>query len=111
MSNEAIGLAAAVQAVRAELIEAAAAGHGSDVLFELGDIDMEFTVELRREVSGGAKVRAWVVEAGAQGVREDTSTHKVAFTLKAINGRTGRSWLVGSEQEGGTDLFGQGEDR
>jgi len=104
---EGIELADAVQAVRDQLINASIRGNGQNVRFEVGDIHMEFTVELRSEVKAGAKIRAWVVDAGAEGSQSDTRTHKVAFTLKPKDARTGGSWQVGNTDPGSTGRFGQ----
>ena len=81
-----IELADAIESVRDQLTEAAARATGQPLVFELGDIHMEFTLELRKEVKGGAKVRAWVVDAGrgrraqhgayAQGVLHPEAAHR-----------------------------------
>ncbi|MGC5365161.1 trypco2 family protein [Streptomyces sp. DT24] len=105
-----IELADAVESVRNQLIEAAARATGHPVAFEVGDIQMEFTLELRREVKGGGKVKAWVVEAGADVARATGRTHKVAFTLKPHNATTGGPWLIGHEDRGSTEHFGHGPD-
>nr|WP_245244786.1 trypco2 family protein [Streptomyces palmae] len=101
-----IELADAVQAVRDELVMAAVRAAGQDVVFELGDIGMEFTVELRRETKGTGRVKAWVLDAGADHTRGQTRTHKISFTLKARDARTGAPWKVGNRSTGTTDHFG-----
>ncbi|MFF5478093.1 trypco2 family protein [Streptomyces sp. NPDC012935] len=106
MTDNRIELADAVQAVRDELITAAARSSGQDVTFEVGDIELEFSVELRKEVTGGAKVKAWVVEAGVDAGRGTTRTHRVAVTLRALNARTGRPWKVQNDNRGSVARFG-----
>ncbi|MEV7864527.1 trypco2 family protein [Streptomyces sp. NPDC088124] len=101
-----IELADAIQSVRDQLLDAATRAAGAPVAFEVGDIQMEFTLELRKEVKGGAKVKAWVVEAGTDASRTSGHTHKVAFTLKPRNARTGAPWKVGNEDHGSTSGFG-----
>ncbi|GGZ12448.1 hypothetical protein GCM10010387_00390 [Streptomyces inusitatus] len=101
-----IELADAIESIRDQLIEAAGRSAGRPVLFEVGDIEMEFTVELRKETRGGARVKAWVVDAGAEAARTSGRTHRVAFTLKPRNARTGGSWLVGNDDAGDTSDFG-----
>lgn len=103
-----IELADAIQSVRDQLLDAATRATGQPVAFEVGDIQMEFTIELRKEFKGGAKVKAWVVEAGADATRTTGHTHKIAFTLKPRNAATGESWKVGNEHLGSTDDFGAG---
>ncbi|MEE1797907.1 MULTISPECIES: trypco2 family protein [unclassified Streptomyces] len=103
-----IELADAIQSVRDQLLDAATRATGAPVAFEVGDIQMEFTLELRKEVKGGAKVKAWVVEAGADASRTSGHTHKVAFTLKPQDARSGAPWKVGNTDHGSTAGFGGG---
>ncbi|MFF3177877.1 trypco2 family protein [Streptomyces sp. NPDC057900] len=104
--HDGIELADAVESVRNQLIEAATRGTGRPLAFEVGDIQMEFTLELRKEVKGSARVKAWVVEAGADAGRATGHTHKVAFTLRPRDATTGEAWQIGNESEGSTDRFG-----
>ncbi|MFR9793558.1 trypco2 family protein [Streptomyces sp. MB22_4] len=79
----------AIDHLRAELTAARERAANSGVRFELGDILLEFTVELRRERSGKGSIKAWVVsgELGAAG--SETAAHKLAFTLNRGPGRRG----------------------
>ncbi|GAA4794781.1 trypco2 family protein [Streptomyces ziwulingensis] len=108
--DDRIELADAVEAVRNELITAAARASGQDVAFEVGDIQLEFGVELRKELKGGLKVKAWVVEAGVDGGGGTVSTHRVAVTLKAVDARTGGPWRVRNADRGSVGRFGQDSD-
>ncbi|WP_405582027.1 trypco2 family protein [Streptomyces sp. NBC_01092] len=110
MTDNRIELADAVQAVRDELITAAARSAGQDVTFEVGDIELEFSVELRKEIAGGVKVKAWVVEGGADAGGGTTRTHRVALTLRAVDSRTGQPWKVRNESRGSVGRFGDGDD-
>lgn len=101
-----IELADAIASVRDELLTAARRATGHPVSFEVGDIEMEFTVELRKEAKGGGKVKAWVVEAGADASRSRGETHRVSFTLKPRNAATGGAWLVGNEETADLSGFG-----
>ncbi|MCD7439637.1 hypothetical protein K4B79_15550 [Streptomyces lincolnensis] len=107
MTDHRIELADAVQAVRDELVTAAARSSGQDVAFEVGDIQLEFSVELRKELKGGVKVKAWVVEAGSEGSGGSTRTHRVAVTLKALDARTGEPWKVRNDSMGSVARFGR----
>lgn len=107
---DSIDLADAVQAVRDELMTAAARAAGADVVFEVGDIEMEFTVELRKETTGGGRVKAWVVDAGGDHTRGETRTHRVNFTLRAKDARTGGPWQVNNRGTGSTAHFGRRRD-
>ncbi|MEU6168011.1 trypco2 family protein [Streptomyces tanashiensis] len=76
----------AIDHLRAELTAArdrAAADVG--VRFELGDITMEFTVELRREATAKGSVKAWVVSGEAGATSAETSTHRLSFTMRPVD--------------------------
>ncbi|MEV5241802.1 trypco2 family protein [Streptomyces cinnamoneus] len=101
-----IELAEAVRAIRSGLTSAAAAGAGEDLAFDVGDIALEFTVELRRDAKAGGKVKAWIVEAGADASQATARTHKVAFTLTPRDRHTGEGWKVGNDRPAGLSGFG-----
>ncbi len=101
-----IELADAVESIRNQLIDAATRATGRPLAFSVGDIQMEFTLELRREHKAGGKVKAWVVEAGADTSRSTGRTHKVGFTLTPRNAVTGEAWEIGDEEAGSTAHFG-----
>lgn len=108
-SNELrIGLADAVQSVRDELLTAARRASGQDVVFELGDVEMEFTIEIRRESRANAKVKAWIAETAIDGVRINSNIHKVSFVLRPQGARTGAPLKISNETEGSADVFGRG---
>ncbi|WP_344960354.1 trypco2 family protein [Streptomyces thioluteus] len=89
---EGIELAEAVEAIRTGLTGAATAGEGQELGFDVGEITMEFGIEMRKDVHGSGRVRAWVVEAGADASpRLLPRTHKVTFTLTPKDMRTGGS--------------------
>lgn len=113
MSNgfEDIELAEAVRAIRAGLTDAAAAGAGEDLAFDVGDIALEFTVELRRDAKAGGKVKAWIVEAGADASHATARTHRVAFALTPKDRHTGDGWKVGNDRAAGLSGFGPAAER
>lgn len=65
MTDAALGLAEAVEALREELSQAMSAGEGERLRFALGDVELELSVTVTRGGSTGAKVRFWVVDADA----------------------------------------------
>jgi len=88
-------LADAVEAVRQGLMAGAVRGADSSVRFEVGEIHMEFAVELRRVRTGRGGVRAWVVEAGGESARTSGRTHTVSFTLRPKDAATGDYLEIG----------------
>lgn len=82
-------LADAVEAVRHGLMTGAARGADSPIRFEVGEIRMEFAVQLSRTSTGRGGVKAWVVTADGERARTAGHTHLVSFTLRPRNTRTG----------------------
>jgi len=60
-----VELASVVRQLRAELNEALADAQGERLRFELGPVQVSLSVTVDREGGAGAKVRFWVIEAGA----------------------------------------------
>jgi hypothetical protein len=80
LSDE-IGLAEAIDQVRKELIEAQLKGKKESLQFRMGEVKLEFAVELAREGGGEAGVKLWVVNVGAKGTVTSTKTHTVTVTM------------------------------
>jgi hypothetical protein len=84
-------LAQAVEGIRAELSEAMAAGERELLRFDVGEVELEFTVEIRRDLQAKTGVRVWVVELGGSGGLSRGSTQRVKVTLNPVDIATGRS--------------------
>jgi hypothetical protein len=83
-----VELADAVAALRDELLEAVSRGAGAEIAFVAGVIELEFAVELRRDVKAQTGFKAWVVTGEASGGVAHARTHrvKVALTPRAADG-------------------------
>ena len=64
---ETVGLADAVEALRDELTAARNLGKGQDLLFEVGPVDVEFSVVVKRTGDGKAGLTIGVVTVGVAG--------------------------------------------
>lgn len=51
------------------------------MVFAVGEVQLEFTVQLRRDASAKAGFKAWVLSAEVGGTLGSTSGHRVAVTL------------------------------
>ncbi|MGB3310537.1 MAG: trypco2 family protein [Nodosilinea sp.] len=91
-----IGLQDAIAALRAELIESVVASQGERLRFEVGEITMEFQVEVERGVDAKGGIQFWVVELGAGGAVKDKNVHKVVIPLKPVRA-DGKPILTGSD--------------
>jgi hypothetical protein len=92
-----IGLADVIRDLRAELEAAIVAGDGAALRFELGPVELEVSVAVEHSVSGGAKVKFWVVEAGADGKVGSTGTQRVKLSLTPKMAVDGASPLVSGQ--------------
>ncbi len=84
-----IGLQEAIAALRAELIESVVASQGEQLRFEVGEITMEFQIEVERSAEAKGGIKFWVVELGAGGAMKDKDVHKVIIPLKPADFRLG----------------------
>lgn len=76
-----IPLADAVAALRDELLEAVGRGASPDLSFKVGPVELEFTVELRKDVKAKGGFKAWVVSAGAEAGAARGHSQRVMVTL------------------------------
>ncbi|MFC1404473.1 MULTISPECIES: trypco2 family protein [Streptacidiphilus] len=103
-----IELSTAVRAIREQLVRAALDGAGAPIRFEVGPIQMDFAVELRREAGARGGVKAWVLSAEAEAKASRATTHRVSFTLTPKDAVSGAPIEVGNQEPGGTSRFGAG---
>ncbi len=92
-----IGLQEAISALRAELIESVVASQGERLRFEVGQITMEFQIEVERSIDAKGGIKFWVVELGTGGTAKDKDVHKVVIPLKPIRA-DGKPVLTGSDE-------------
>jgi hypothetical protein len=88
-----IELADAVAALRDELIEAAGRATDQEIGFVVGPIELEFAVELKKDVHAKTGFKAWVVSAEAQAGVVHGRTHRVKVGLTPKT-KTGEDVLV-----------------
>jgi hypothetical protein len=83
-----IELADAVAAVRDELLAAVARGVDQEIAFVVGPIELEFAVELKKDVKAKTGFKAWVVSGDVEAGVVHGRTHrvKVALTPKTEDG-------------------------
>ncbi|MEU9923793.1 trypco2 family protein [Streptomyces griseoluteus] len=98
---EEIGVAEAVEYLRAELV-AAAAGSGTGPRFEVGPVELEFSVEMRKEGKGKAGLKAWVVSAGVEASVSKASVHRVKLVLTPKDTVTNGAYHVKADQPDST---------
>lgn len=98
MTEDQLGLAEAIDVVRAELRKAQDAGRGSDVRFAVGTVELEFAVEVVKSGGGEASVKVFsVVSVGGKGAVSKGETNRVKVVLNPIDVR-GEPFEVASSQ-------------
>jgi hypothetical protein len=93
-------LAEAIKGIRAELSDAMAAGEGERLRFDVGAVELEFAVDVQRDLQARAGVKVWVVEIGGSGGWSRDSAHRVKVTLNPVDTTTERSPRVADHLEG-----------
>jgi hypothetical protein len=84
-------LAMVVRQLRAELNEAMEEAAGERLRFELGPVELSLTMTVGKEATPGAKIRFWVVEAGADAriSRESVQDIKLVLTPRDMQAPLG----------------------
>jgi hypothetical protein len=90
-----IELKDSIGALRQDLIDAILSGEGEHLLFEVGEIQLEFQFEIEQTTEGKGGIKFWVVEIGEGETNKDKTTHKVIIPLKPRR-REGGPILTGS---------------
>jgi hypothetical protein len=80
-----VELAEVIRQLRAELNEALADAEGERLRFQLGPVEMSLTVTVSRQAAPGAKVRFWVVEAGADAKLSREAVQDIKLVLTPVD--------------------------
>ena len=94
-----VTLAEAVKGIRAELSDATAAGEGERLRFDVGTVELEFAIDVQRDLQAKAGVQVWVVEIGGSSGRSRDSSQRLKVTLNPVDTATGRSLRVAEDLE------------
>jgi Trypsin-co-occurring domain 2 len=97
MAEQWVGLAEAIRALREELTTAIKTGKGEALQFELGPVEMEFLLEVRKDAGGQAGVQFGVISVGGKAGMSSGSTHRVKLSLTAKDA-LGQSPLMSDEE-------------
>jgi hypothetical protein len=99
-----LGLVELIRALRSELFEAAQAGGGSELIFDVGPIDLDLEVAVTKGGKGNVGVQFWVFTASGGGSYQSAHTQKLHLQLTP-KARSGTDWVV---NDTGTGLPVQG---
>jgi hypothetical protein len=80
-----VELASVIRQLRSELNEALDGAEGERLRFELGPVEVSLTVTVGREAAPGAKVRFWVIEAGADAKLSREAIQEIKLTLRPVD--------------------------
>jgi Trypsin-co-occurring domain 2 len=84
MAEMRIPLAEVIQSLRSELMDAMRVGSVEELKFGVGPVDMEFQLDVTKEVEAGTGVKFWVINADAKGSYTSASTQRVKLTLTPV---------------------------
>jgi hypothetical protein len=88
-----IPLAEAIADLRGELAKAIADGVDHDIRFRPGPIELELSLEIKKEGSGKGGVKFWVVDLGGEIKSAGAQMHKIKLNLQLVD-REGRDLLI-----------------
>jgi hypothetical protein len=94
-----IPLADAIADLRSELAQAIAEGFDKDIRFKPGSIEIELSLEIKKEGTGKGSVKFWVVDAGGEIKAAQTQTHKIKLNLQLVD-KEGRDLLISGTVSG-----------
>ena len=97
MAEQWVGLAEAIRALREELTTAIKTAEGEVLRFELGPVEMEFLLEVKKDAGGQAGVRFGVISLGGKANMASGSTHRVKLSLTPKDA-LGQSPLMSDEE-------------
>jgi hypothetical protein len=86
-----------IGAIRRELTESIRAAQGEELRFEVGEIELEFEVEVERTTEGTGGVKFWVVELGGKVGGSSSVTHRVSMHIKPVSS-DGAPVITGTDQ-------------
>ncbi len=81
-----IGLPETIRSLRAELSQAMEEGADKGVQFRVGPVELEFLVEVTREIGGEGGIKFLVVSVGAKGSVVSAATHRIKLSLHPVTG-------------------------
>jgi Trypsin-co-occurring domain 2 len=102
-------LASVVRQLRTELNEAMDDGQGERLRFELGPVELSLTVTIGREATPGARIRFWVIEAGADAKisREAVQDIRLVLTPRDMQAPLGPDGKPAPPLVGGKPMEGE----
>jgi hypothetical protein len=80
-----VELASVIRQLRAELNEALGDAEGERLRFQLGPVEMSLAVTVGREAAPGAKIRFWVIEAGADTKLSREAVQEIKLVLTPVD--------------------------
>jgi NTP-dependent ternary system trypsin peptidase co-occuring protein len=93
-------LADVIHQLRGDLNYAIWQGEGKEPRFELGPIELEFTVVVDGSRAGHASAKLWVVDVSYDGKQSAVQTHRVKLVLNPKNLDGSTTAVSGSDIDG-----------
>src|SRR5437016_6732312 len=89
VSMKQVRLMETIEALRAELSAAVAAGADQEIQFPVGSVQLEFQVGVTKDIDAKAGVQFWVIELGAESGYAQETIQKVVVNLEPPISREG----------------------
>jgi hypothetical protein len=79
-----VGLAEAIEALRAELAQAMANAPGQGLRFKTGSVELTVEAAVTKNFGGNAGIKWWLIEAGGEASRESAVTQTLTISLQPV---------------------------
>lgn len=96
-----VELSEMIRQLRHELVTAMSDAAGSPLRFELGPVEIEASFVVTRSADADAKVRFWVVDAGAKGSMAHEHAQRITLTLQPRLASTSAPPLISGPEMAG----------
>jgi hypothetical protein len=92
-------LGEAVSAIRAQLQQALEEGRGEPLRFRSGPVELEFSIEVRKEGEARARILVLPWSAEARAGASAGRVHRIRLTLQPVDGTGGDLLIAGTGAE------------
>lgn len=92
-------LGEAINGIRAELADVMSSAGDERLRFNVGDVEVEFMVDVQRDRHAKGGVRVWVAEIGGDRGKTQGRSNRLKVTLHPVDTNTGRAPRIADHLE------------
>jgi hypothetical protein len=85
MDNIPFDLSETIAALRRELTMAMAEGSGEKIQFQLGPVELEIALDIKKSTSAGGGIKFWVASFEGKGQTTKETRHRIKLQLQPVS--------------------------